>query len=773
MVWAHDGGTSGDGCLHAGFHRSITLGAYPGKIDLHLFAYTRYLLYLNGRYFGRGPGRFENRSPEYDTWDLSGALNPGENTIDVLVHRDAPNGRMMRHAPGFAALLFLHDQAGGVRVIRTDADWLAGREDSFEAQPEVWSSIPETIDSRKAAGPWFQPNRRKETARPAVAIDTRDREAWPDLAPRSMPLLRETDVPLAVAVDKIGAMRDLPADLAEGTELTWDAGRIVQAFHVLELEAQAGVRIEVTPLLPDGVVMPSSVYVTSQGIQTWIGGDVWTTRFLRLRVANGGLRLRQVRLIERLYPFEIKGSFHSSDPSMDRLWQIGVRSLQLLSEDAYVDCADRERAEWMDNDPPAFAVTRVAMAGPPPSPGLAPAWSDSRLLRALLRRLALTQMPDGMLKAHTCSERWDLHAIMEDRSCGWIEGLRRYYETSGDRAFVQAHWPVCQRLLDWFLVRRTASGLVSAREWATWDNPLAYATGEGAVLNAFVAHAFSEAAWLAEQIGDATNASACRATAAELGDAFNRELWIEALGAYASAHGRPEILPKDNLIRQQLEVAPYDAQRLQPTLQANLFALNRGVVPAERRPRVIAWVLAHPHGTKQIMSQQFLSELLYQLDDASQDEAVLQRLRQWQPMIESPWQTTWEMFDPKWGSKIHAYGMMPVTLLSSWVLGVRRVEPLSARALLIEPRLGELTHAGGVVVTEFGPVSVEWRKAGSAAMDFTVELPAHVTALVRLPGTPASDVKIGRQVIPFKSVGRWCEFRLSTEHAIGTVRHDA
>jgi alpha-L-rhamnosidase len=29
-----------------------------------------------------------------------------------------------------------------------------------------------------------------------------------------------------------------------------------------------------------------------------------------------------------------------------------------------VDCADRERTEWMDDDPPGFDLTRTAMAGP-------------------------------------------------------------------------------------------------------------------------------------------------------------------------------------------------------------------------------------------------------------------------------------------------------------------------------------------------------------------------------------------------------------------------
>jgi len=50
------------------------------------------------------------------------------------------------------------------------------------------------------------------------------------------------------------------------------------------------------------------------------------------------------------------------------------------------------------------------MAGPGAS-GSRP-WSDGRLLKALLRRIALTQQPGGQSKAHSCSERWDIHAII-------------------------------------------------------------------------------------------------------------------------------------------------------------------------------------------------------------------------------------------------------------------------------------------------------------------------------------------------------------------------
>ena len=47
-------------------------------------------------------------------------------------------------------------------------------------------------------------------------------------------------------------------------------------------------------------------------------------------------------------------------------------------------------------------------------------------LKELVRRTALTVQPGGWVKAHTCSDRYDIHAKMEDRACEWVAGMRRY-----------------------------------------------------------------------------------------------------------------------------------------------------------------------------------------------------------------------------------------------------------------------------------------------------------------------------------------------------------
>ena len=73
--------------------------------------------------------------------------------------------------------------------------------------------------------------------------------------------------------------------------------------------------------------------------------------------------------------------------------------------------------------------------------------------------------PDGRVKAHHPSDRWDIHGYIEDYSCLWIQGLRTWHDNTGDLELVREAWPAVTAQLKWFLDRRTERGLVKAREF--------------------------------------------------------------------------------------------------------------------------------------------------------------------------------------------------------------------------------------------------------------------------------------------------------------------
>lgn len=742
--------------LHCVFAKEILLSGEPELAELYLFAFTRYRLYVNGNYAGRGPSRYQNERPEYDVRDVRKWLRAGRNTVVVLVHRDALTGRIMRHAPGLIAALRVVVK-GERRLLSTDDSWMAMPELSFSPRAQAWASIEEHLDARKTQD-WTQPDLTQGAWRRAVIVPAGDAIS---LFARSAPLQTETELRWA---DDSSAF---PVDLAAGGAVTLRLHEIAQAFTTLELHADAGSELDVTYGLPEDQSSGSCSYIARAGTQTYMSGDTFAFDRLVLRLRSGRIRVTQAAACEVRYPFERAASFACSDAFLNRLWTICARSLEVLSEDSYVDCADRERVEWTDDSPPAFDCTRVMMRGPADADGT-DHWGDARLLRGLLRRIALTQQPDGQLKAHSCSERFDIHAIMEDRSCDWVVQLREYFESTGDGELVHELRPVMGRLLDWYRKRRTERGLVLAREWEVWDNPLRYQVCEGAGLNAMYYRALRDAAALEKANGSfQDSATRLQSEAEQLRGDFNRLLWNPLERAYDGALFGPgsEVRPQ---MGQPFRGRIVDG-RFGPTAQANLFALYSGIVPDERLSMVRSWVLQHLDEVREPMSHYYLFQMQYAMEDEEQDRAVLARLRSaWASQVASPWQLSWESLEDGGGSKAHVYGMHPGYFLTAYVLGARREGAVSEKMIRIEPRFSGLEWAKGTCVTEFGPVEMEWKRRADGGGEIHCQVPAHVTARLRLPASDAgSTLHVDGRAVDVKLTRGWLETMLAAgEHDI-------
>ena len=701
------------------FRKTFPLEKVPDRAALSIFADARYILWVNGRYVDRGPGRFQPNGPEYDVLEIAPHLREGTNALAVLVLGNLSTGKIMRHAPGLAAVL-----AGDAdEVLKTDASWKYTRKNPWQKVESTWAEVLDSrVDARIVDGDWTTANYDDRDWESATSIDG---QAWGPLTARRIPLLRETPVP-------IQSSTDLPATLTAGQSVHFQAGRIVQAYPVISFTAEAGTELEIAPY--------NATYIAREGRQTYFPIDSKGVTEFEITVRHGRAVIDEVKLIERVYPFSRIGKFHSDDAFLNRLWEMCARSCEILSEEAYVDCADRERVEWMDTTPPLFDITQTAMAGPP-GPDGKPVFSDPRLLGALLRRTALTLQPEGWVKAHTCSDRYDLHAKMEDRCCAWVEGLRLYYEATGDAALLKELWPAVVAQMDFFLNLRGDRGLISCRDWVVWDNPLSYATGQTTTINAFVQRALADSAFLASAIGENAEAARFAKEAEDLAAIINRILWDETSGSYFSGVGDLEILPGDRMFRQSIDLRK-QGDFYEPTLHSNIFALDRGLVPPERRERVIDAILRllPEKITGSIMVYYYVIKQLYALDRPDLDERVLAMFRQgWQAMAAHPWQCSWEFSEVEDGhSKAHSYGMFPGCFLSSHVLGVRRVGPAKDRQILIEPHLGDLHEAEGVVVTEFGPVPISWRNAESE-LHFQGTIPSDTAARLSLPALPGQE----------------------------------
>lgn len=735
LIWAPSvpSGTQ----AYVAFRKTFTCDTPPAKAAIHVFADSRYTLWINGRYIERGPCRFDPSAPSYDSIEVQPYLRAGANVMAILVHHyhdgratgdPTPlNGRTMRHVPALAARLEMTDTAGTVNGISTGVSWRCSAKTRFMPSPVSWGWIPDRIDARIDSGDWSD-NGFDDTGWDSASPV--DGAQWGPFTARPILPLRETRlVPVTlvrhapVSTEPVAWNGALPLTIRAGEEAVVDVGRAVLAYGVFDIEAESGATLEVVHGhgYRDGRLdetYDSDVYIAKQGRQTYMSGDVCGFRYLLLKAASGSITLHAVEMVNRTYPFDVAGKFDCSDPFLNELWRRSIGTVLLCSEDGYTDCTARERTEWMgDSAFIEYPLTRVAFS----TGGAERRWSDASLAANMLRHIGESQQPDGRLKAHHPSNRWDIHGYIEDYACLWIQMLRRYYDNTLDEALLRDLWPKAVKQIEWFMARRTENGLVKARDFMFFDNPLSYKECEGATLNAYLYGALSDAAYLAAVIGDSASTDTYSAAARALAQRFHAVLWDDSEGAY---HG-----------------GLLEGKQTECTAHAATMALYCDIVPPECRERTVRWLAAHAGQIGSPYAYAPFIDVLYRAGDAAIDRIALDTTRaKWQSTLaRQDLDTVFEGFGGP--SLCHNAGASAAYCLSAYVLGVRREGPISTKQILVDPHPSGLAYARGTVVTELGPVDIAWKQEDKA---FTLEvaIPAGATGELRLPAGRGDAVEI-------------------------------
>lgn len=738
MIWVPD--TPVFRGMPAAFRKVFQLAKVPGVAKLRIFADSRYILWINGSYIGRGPNRFHIGGPEYDTHDVAGHLKVGENLVAVFAFSTPSGGfwRAMNHDPGFGAFL----ETDGTVAWTTRDGWTCSTKTRFEKLIGTGDHIEDgVVDVRRECGDWWLPSFSASDWQKPVPVDG---ASWGPLSASRIPHLRERELPVVLPKGIV-----LPATLKAGEKLSMTTDGITLGYLRLEVEATDGAELK----LPG---MSRSRHVLRAGCQEIFTVDTrGRPPAFQVEVLSGMVTIRAFHLIERLYPFEQVGAFSCNDEMLNTAWDLSVNTCRLLSEDAYISGAQHERSEWIDNTPPAFDVSRVVFAGINDDGTLV--HSDPRLLAACLRRTGLSVQPTGCVKANTSQDSNDIHAVMEDRSCEWIHGFRSLYDATGNIELMKEMWPAIAMQLDYFIKHKTERGLIRCRDWVVWGNPLAYATGETTTLNAFVHRAFVDGAWIAKRIGKENEAARYEQEAAALDNAINTILWDETSQSYFAGYFTDADLADKNRgmakyrFEERLRVQDHLCE---PTWHANLFMADRGPVPPKRRAAVVAAALRMAQPPEwSIMEYYYYGNLLYRLDQPELDTKVLEFLRQgWLAMTVGNTGRTVREKIGKEGYADHPYGMVPAWLLSTYVLGIRWEDGIPIhRKLVIEPHPGDLTEAKGFVETEAGPVQISWKIAGN---HLTLSGTCPIPAVLRL--RPSSATVNGTSTQGKSDGNRYC-----------------
>jgi hypothetical protein len=235
---------------------------------------------------------------------------------------------------------------------------------------------------------------------------------------------------------------------------------------------------------------------------------------------------------------------------------------------------------------------------------------------------------------------------------------------------------------------------------------------------------------------------------------------VQMMSELATAAGKTDDATAHHA-RYQKAYAAFQAKLFDPTtelytdgettkhssLHANLFPLAFGLVPDDRKPKVIAFLIEK--GMKcSVYAAQYLLEGLYEngAGAAALDLILADGDRSWKHMLNSGTTITWEAWDNKYKPNQdwnHAWGAAPANLLPRYVAGVR---PLQAgwSSIIIQPQPASLTKISSKVPSPKGPVEVKWDKTSKT---WNFSLPDGISATLDLPATASQKAYIGTKVV--------------------------
>jgi alpha-L-rhamnosidase len=527
-----------------------------------------------------------------------------------------------------------------------------------------------------------------------------------------------------VSLEGAGAEVVLPAS-SEPRYLVLDFRRTLHGRVVLQAEGPAGTMIDVgwDERLTEGRPLPDPGSLVSNlwsQVDSWILDgtrralttvDARAGRYLLLQIwGTGPVLLHQVHVSEERYPAEQVGSFASSDPLLDTIWQVGVDTLRPNMTDAYTDTPWRERGQWWGDAMIAYHANRAV-------------FGDLALLRRGLRQIAEAIDDEG--RPPGMAPNWPSGLFMLDFGMLWIEGLYHYWTQSQDLGPVAELYPAGERLAGFLASFEDASGLMNVPpahwsqsaliDFSAWSSR----SGESTALNAQYSAVLRQMGDMAQALGDGIQAQHYRDKSAIVAQRINDVLFLPDEGCYATSC--------------------LDGVLIAPTPHAQAWALRYQVVPVERRASTTAALsrllvpFFSPEGTA-VTGPLGMFSILEGLGVGNATATALILIRErYGEMLALGASTWWEGYSPRLSrghSLSHAWGASPTWFLSSHVLGGRVLSPTTWQ---VAPHPGLLRYAQGSVPMGSSTLDVAWQLPACGRLDVSLTSPPGTAGDVLLP----------------------------------------
>ena len=529
-----------------------------------------------------------------------------------------------------------------------------------------------------------------------------------------------------------------------------DLGRVTHGRLTAQVSGPAGTVIDIgwderllagsTRPLP----YPGSLHAPWNQSDSWIldGSsrqlttiDARSGRYILIAVwGRGPVRLDDLTVYSEHYPLTQTGSFQSSDPRLDEIWQIGVDTTRLNMVEAYMD-PWRERGQWWGDSFVADRINQVA-------------FGEASLLRRGLLFMANAFPETG---APGCAPHNNgMHML--DYAMLWVHSLSDYVRRTGDLSLLESIYPTLQTFMQHLeSFENPQTGLLDLPK-LHWSQT-AYIDsrgdssryGQSTALNAMYYATLLKAAELAALLGDTPNYELWQARAATVQSSINTWLYLPEQGRYLT-----------NI---------YEGVTYPPTLYAQAWPLAYGVVPESETGRVaeaLLELLSSDPAAPNVGIYGFYW-ILEGLGQAGYHDQAINLIKGYYGrLIDLGARTWWENFlaDQYYNNALsHAWGGGPTWYLTSYILGARQTGPDEWR---LQPAWSSLEQAAGSLPMARGAVQVAWQRSTCTAGASTSLLHLELSAPQGTHGQLVLPAEAGVGWVTVNGASMWVDNHTAT-----------
>ena len=660
------------------YRKTLDLENIPSSVTARIAADTKYWLWINDRLvvfeggLKRGPSPYDTY---YDEVEIASYLQRGKNTIAVLLWHFGKNG-FAHVTSGRAALLF-DCQAEGIEIL-SDGSWQCAVYDAYQntEAPHPNYRLAESnirFDARREMRGW---NLSSFKGNLPVALPIADACDPPfnKLVKRPIPLFKDYGLKSYPEISYSAKKDTLYARLPYNCQFT----------PYLKVEAPSGKTIH---LFTDNYRGGSEYnvrgeYITREGIQEYENLG-WMNGNQMIYLIPEGVKVLEVKFRETGYDADFTGSFQCNDPFYNELWKRSARTLYITMRDNYMDCPDRERAQWWGDEVNELGEAFYAL-----SP------SAQQLALKGIYELMNWQRKDGVIASPVPSVNWYKELPLQMLASVGHYGFYTQYFFSGDSSFV----PVIYDRLKIYLhdVWKTDErSLVAERpgdwNWGDWGESVDI----GVLTNCWYYLALQAEKEFARMLNRTEDVRFITSKMSRIKENFDLRFWT------GTAYRSPGYKGKTDD-------------------RSQAMAVLSGLAGKDKYPAIKKVLRKEYHASPYM--EKYVLEALFRMDDAA---FALQRMKdRYAKMMSYPDYTTlfegWGIGADGFGGGTinHAWSGGPLTILSQLLCGVEPTSP-GFKTFRVAPHLGTLTEASVSVPSHYGAIEA---KIESGKRNFTLEI---------------------------------------------------